>query len=235
MPSELMASPEGHHATTSATSIDFEDITRAKEATAYAATSVIDDAVSQSASASVSANVVMNEMVDKIVGSEATNESEYRKDAAAFRAPPTPPSYSFEDSPVKTGGNDTSYGLLGTSTAQEFLNDSRFATPHQPSPYETPGPLLPSIYNSVFALTPDEVSSRPSTAKGLSPPRLPGQPSSSDYLVQSNFSVMPALSSVIPSHTPPFVKRNNNGDRRDLTYGTALAPMTALTYSSPCQ
>ncbi|MCJ1476918.1 hypothetical protein MMC13_005587 [Lambiella insularis] len=231
MPSELLASPEGHHATLSATSIDREDITLAKQASACVAASVNNDAVSQSASASVSANVVMNEMVDNIVGSETTNESEHYKDAAAFRAPPTPPSYSFDESPVKSAGNDTSYRLLGSSTAQEFFNDSTFATPRQPSQHEPSMPLLPSIYNSVFAPTQDEVSSRPSTAKGLSPPRSSRPRPSNENLAQSSFSAVSAPSSMLLNHTYQFAEGTANHSPQDLgtsNYGSTFSPMTAL-------
>ena len=198
MPSELMASPEGHHATISSTSLDREDISLVKQANANFAKSIINDEASQSASVSISANLVMNEMVDNIVGSEATNDSECHKyDAMPFRAPPTPPSYSFDDSPVKTGGNDTSYGIFGSSTAQDFLNDPDYNTPRQASQQGTPRPLLPSIYNTVFAPTPDEVSSRPGTAKGLSPTRLSLKPQANEYLVQSSVSSMHASSSML--------------------------------------
>ncbi|MCJ1416027.1 hypothetical protein MMC32_002362 [Xylographa parallela] len=217
MPSELMASPEGRHATISSTNIDREDISLAKEASANAPKSIINDEVSLSASASASAKLVMNEMVDNIVGSEVTNDSEsHDYYASPIRAPPTPPSYSFDESPVKAGGNDTSYGIFGTLTIQGFLNDSNYNTPHQPSPQRTLGPLLPSIYNTVFAPTADEVSSRPSTAKGLSPNRLSLQPQANEYFVQSSVSSMHAPSSMFPNHTPQFVVGNGYGTHQDI-------------------
>ena len=209
MPSELMASPEGHHATISSTNIDLEDISLAKEAAANAPKSVINDEASLSASVSVSVNLNMNEMVDNIVGSETTNDSGcHDHHATSMRAPPTPPSYSFDESPLKTGGNDTTYGVFGTSTAHGFLNDSDYDTPRQTSHQRTPGPLLPSIYNTVFAPTANEVSSRPSTAKGLSPNRLSLQPQANEYLVQSSVSSMHAPSSMFPNQTPHSVAGN---------------------------
>ncbi|MCJ1283004.1 hypothetical protein MMC26_002331 [Xylographa opegraphella] len=204
MPSELLASPEGRHATISSTSIDREDISTAKEAGAYATKSIINDEASQSASVSVSAKLGMEEMVDNIVGSEATNDSDcHDYYASPIRAPPTPPSYSFDESPVKTSGNDTSYGVFGSSTVQGFLNNSNYNTPRQPPHQRTPGPLLPSIYNTVFAPTANEVSSRPGTAKALSPNRLSLQSYANEYLVPSSVSSMHAPSSLFPNHTPP--------------------------------
>ncbi|MCJ1403274.1 hypothetical protein MMC11_006497 [Xylographa trunciseda] len=236
MLSELMASPQGHHATISSTSIDREDISLAKEASANAPKSVVNDEASQSASVSVTANLVMNEMVDNIVGSEATNESECRDYyASPIRAPPTPPSYSFDESPIKSCGNDTSYGVFGTSTLQGFLNDPNFNTPHQPSHKGTPRPLLPSIYNTVFAPTPDEVSSRPSTAKGLSPTRLSLQPQANEYLVESSMSSMHAPSSMFPDQTPHFVVANSYCLPQETTgaHGSALGSTMSLAQTDP--
>ncbi|MCJ1382893.1 hypothetical protein MMC17_006006 [Xylographa soralifera] len=236
MPSELMASPEGRHATISSTNIDRDDISLAKEASANAPKSIINDEASQSASMSVSANLVMNEMVDNIVGSEATNDSEcHDYHVSPIRAPPTPPSYSFDESPVKTGGNDTSYGVFGTSTVQGFLNDSNYNTPHQPSHQRTPRPLLPSIYNTVFAPTPNEVSSRPSTAKGLSPNRLSLQPQANEYIVQSSVSSMHAPSSIFPDHTPHSVVGNGHCSQQDPidAHGSAVGPMMSLAHQDP--
>ena len=147
MPLEVMASPQGHRPTLSSTSIELGEIS-ARNALARDAASLIGDETSQSASVSVSANLVMNEMVDNIVGSETTNGSEYQGNLAGdrpVRAPPTPPSYSFDDSPAKTAGNDTTYGIMGTLTAQEFWDEQKTHSPQQPSQHGTPRPLLPSI------------------------------------------------------------------------------------------
>ena len=201
MPSELLASPQAHHVTLSS-SVERSDIPRAAEGTLQAAVSINDDGASLAPSTSVSTNRLMNEMVDNIVGPEATTESEKQRNMAEFtpfRAPPTPPSYSFDDSPLKTYGNDTSYDLLGTATAHEFLKDTNIESPHQPSQHGTPRPLLPSIYNSVFAPTPDEISPRPGTAIGLSPARLPLQQPHRD-LMQSSVCSMPDPSSTFSGH-----------------------------------
>lgn len=206
----MMASPHGHHPTLSSTSIELGEIP-ARNAIARDAASFVGDATSQSASVSISANRVMNEMVDNIVGSEATNDSECQgnlADGNLFRAPPTPPSYSFDDSPNKTAGNDTNYGIMGTLTAQEFLNERKTHSPQQPSQHGTPRPLLPSIYNSVFAPTVEEVSSRPGTAKGLSPTRQSMHQTSNEFTVQSSISSMQTPSSMFQENVPISVKNN---------------------------
>jgi len=205
-----MASPQGHRPTLSSTSIELGEIS-ARNVLARDAASLIGDETSQSASVSVSANLVMNEMVDSIVGSETTNGSEYQgnlADGTSLRAPPTPPSYSFDDSPAKTVGNDTTYGIMGTLTAQEFWNEQKTHSPQQPSQHGTPRPLLPSIYNSVFAPTAEEVSSRPGTAKGLSPTRLPVQQTPGGHMVQSSISSMQAPSSMFQENAPMSARPN---------------------------
>jgi hypothetical protein len=211
MPPEVMASPHGHHPTLSSTSIELGEIS-ARNAIARDAASCVDDATSQSASVSISANRVMNKMVDNIVGSEATNDSEgpgNLADGSPFRAPPTPPSYSFDDSPNKTAGNDTNYGIMGTLTAQEFLNEQKTHSPQQPSQHGTPRPLLPSIYNSVFAPTAEEVSSRPGTAKGLSPTRQSMHHTPTGSTVQSSISSMQAPRSMFQENVPIAVMKSD--------------------------
>jgi hypothetical protein len=196
MPSEAFASPEGHHQTLTSTSIELSDI-EAKNATARDAASCIGDEFT--ASVSISANPQMNAMVDQIVGSEATNESEYQDDMAdltPFRGPQTPPSYYFEDSPIKSTGNETNYSVFGTVSAQEY-----WAEQQQVAQQETPRPLLPSILNSVFAPTAEEMSPRPGTAKGLSPIRL-NQQTPSKHLASSSISSMQAPSSLYMENLP---------------------------------
>ena len=164
MPSELFASPEGHQATLSSISIDREDISQANGSGAPDMIPVPDERDSQAASAAVSMTTDMNRMVDNLVSSEATDDSEIEDafaNASAYRIPPTPPERSFDDSPSQEAGNETSYGLIGTLTAQDLVRDLHAYSPQQ----QTPRPVLPSIYNSPFAPQAGEEISRPSTAK----------------------------------------------------------------------
>ena len=160
----------------------------------------------------------MNQLVDNLVGSEGAIDSECHENTAIAvpsRAPPTPPSYSFDDSPTKDLGNDTNYSLLGTSTAQDLAQEMHSYSPQQLQ-QGTPHPLLPSIYNSPFAPTPGEAhSSRPSTAKQMSPLHAGEQSDSqsnmlfllqqqqpSGFSIQSTASSMPDPSSIFLANTP---------------------------------
>lgn len=198
MPSELLASPEGHHAILSSTSIEREDIAQAKM-TALDAASTIGDKASQSASASISANPAMKRMVDDIVGSEASNDPEDlnespRPPVVENRAPPTPPSYSFEESPLKDVGNDTSYGVIGTLTAHDLVQEMRSYSPQEVQ-LGTPRPLVPNMYSSPFAPATSGSPSRPGTAK-----RLPLEQPRNEYSLQSSVSSMQDPSSIF---SPP--------------------------------
>ncbi|KAL9119600.1 MAG: hypothetical protein Q9187_003852 [Circinaria calcarea] len=195
MPSELLASPEGHHATLSSTSIEREDIAQAKM-TAPDAASTVDDRASQSASVSISANPAMKRMVDDIVGSEASNDPEHldespRPPTIENRAPPTPPSYSFEESPLKDIGNDTSYGVIGTLTAHDLVQEMRSYSPREVQLGSTPRPLVPSVSSSPFAPATGGSPSRPGTAK-----RLPLEQQRMEYSLQSSVSSMQDPSSM---------------------------------------
>ena len=89
-------------------------------------------------------------MVDELVDSETTDDG--------FEDPSRP---QIGLAPMTELGNETSYGLFGTSTASEL--GGRLDMQDQP--------LLPSIYNSPFAPQPGERTSgsRPSTAKRSTP------------------------------------------------------------------
>ena len=80
----------------------------------------------------------------------------------------TPPNPTWNDWACQAPGNDTSYGMIGTSTAQNLLQDLPSPSSAQQL-YSTPRPILPSIYNTPFAPLPIDATpspqSRPSTAK----------------------------------------------------------------------
>lgn len=186
-------------------------------------------AVPKSVSASISTNVVMNEMVDDIVGSEAMTEMEEFNDTNGFthaRAPPTPPSYSFDDSPIKDAGNETNYSLFGTLTAQNLAQQ---LPPLTPSPLtqqsSNPGPLLPSIFNSVFALVPDEINgSYSNIANCSSAQQLSPQPQSMRHSVQLSISSMPESSNMFTNGTinigTPDASSCTHGHTNNGTHGT---------------
>ncbi|KAI9877059.1 MAG: hypothetical protein M1830_004909 [Pleopsidium flavum] len=212
LPSELLASPSGHQATLSSTSIEREDIPKvnghANKSAAPDALSTIDDQTSQSASM----NTAMNHMVDNIVGSEAdecaTADVHYNENI-----PPTPPGHTFDDdSSMYEPGNDISYGLMGTLTAQDFVAKvhAYSQSPTHSTNRSTPRPVLPSVLNSAFAPQPGEVSpqTRPSTANRVSPTppsQFSLQPQSvlqNGYSVQSSISSMQQPSSLAYPYSP---------------------------------
>ena len=173
VPSELLASPSGHQATLSSTSIEREDIPKANSRVNKSAipdgASNIDDQTSQSASM----NTAMNHMVDRIVGSEF-DECTNGDNPDDENIPPTPPAHTFDDdSPTYDPANETSYGLMGTLTAQDLIAKvhAYSQSPTHSINRSTPRPVLPSVLNSAFAPQPGEVSpqTRPSTATCISP------------------------------------------------------------------
>jgi len=216
VPSELLASPSGHQATLSSTSIEREEIPKANGQVNKSAvpdgTSNIDDQTSQSASM----NTAMNHMVDKIVGSEfdeCTNEEHYDDE----NVPPTPPGHTFDDdhdSPqTYDPGNETSYGLMGTLTAQDVIAKlhAYSQSPTHSTNRSTPRPVLPSVLNSAFAPQPGEVSpqTRPSTATRISPTppsqlflQHPTAQMQSGHSVHSSLSSMQQPSSLTYPYSP---------------------------------
>ena len=235
MPSELLASPENRPATLS-TNIERDEIPPVDPP----ARSIMDDRISLSASASVSisANPAMNRMVDSIVG---PSEAPYDSSSHALilspldhvpRAPPTPPSYSFDDSPSQEVGNDTSYGLMGTLTAQELVQQARENERAQQHSTPRPAPLLPSIYNSPFAPLASDASSRPSTANAHT--RAPQFFLPTEHDISSSISSMQPPSSFSPGLAEVWSRRLGNVGPGGMRYGNVAAEgmEQGMTYQS---
>ncbi|KAK2766014.1 hypothetical protein FQN54_007529 [Arachnomyces sp. PD_36] len=176
LPSQLFASPNGHHHSLSSTSVERDDIQQARETRNYAenAGPAADDAASQSASASVSANTSMHRMVDALVDSEISDIP-----------PPVAPLPVIQDGyPLTPTGHplepESNYidkppnAETGLSSNYSTIRPSQTPTLAQfPAgvPY-SPRPNLPSIFNSAFAPQPGEApspNSRPGTARQTSP------------------------------------------------------------------
>lgn len=215
VPSELLASPDGRAATLSSTSIERQDILEVIETTAPDRVSMIDEGASQSATVSVSMNPAMRRMVDNLVDEEEEDLGTM-DDHNILNGPKelTPPNPTFNDWALQAPGNDTSYGMIGTLTAQDLLQDMPTPSPAEQL-FSTPRPVLPSIYNTPFAPLPSDIAppplSRPSTAKRAlghskhnssnfsSLEKLPNGWS----VHSSNISSMPDPSSMVLPHTPP--------------------------------
>ena len=121
---------------------------------------------SQAASISVNMDPASKRMVDNLVGSVTTDDGE---DAGFIDHSTNEALRGFGRSEHRPSaaqvGDETSYGLIGSSTVREHFGD-----PQNPIP-NSPRPILPSITNSPFALQPGEETpgSRPSTAKRKTP------------------------------------------------------------------
>ena len=214
VPSELLASPNGREATLPSTSIERQEIAAVKGPTAPDKASVVDEGASQSATASVSMSTAMHRMVDNLVdgeeevGKNNNNQNIVNGSGAMMPSYPTSTDWDFQDV-----GNDTSYGLIGTLTAHNLLQELPI-TPSAQQLYRTTGPILPSIYNTPFAPLPSDATpspqSRPSTAtrvpghsKQNSGNVFPLQPQANGWSVHSsNFSSMPDPSSMVFPNTP---------------------------------
>ena len=163
---EDMLEEENYQTSLSTTGIELEEITHVDETTLPDARASNSGETSKAASISVNMDPASKRMVDNLVGSETTDDGE---DAGFIDNPTNEASRGFgrsehRPSPAQVG-DETSYGLIGSSTVREHFGD--FQNPISNSPR----PILPSITNSPFALQPGEETpgSRPSTAKRKTP------------------------------------------------------------------
>ena len=137
-------------------STDQREVTHVDETTFPQISNSVNNSDSQIDLASVSMDPTSRQMVDDLVDSEMADDK-----------PETPSKPGLVASSPNEVGNDTSYGLFGTSTASELEARANFQNQHP----VIPSPLLPSIYNSPFAPQPGEnaTNSRPGTAKRTTP------------------------------------------------------------------
>lgn len=151
-----MSAKEGLQEFRPSANVDRERVTHVDETTFPQMTESVVDGGSQVDSTSVNIDLALKRMVDDIVGSETVDDE-----------PREPSKPSIALAPSHENADETSYGLFGTSTASELA--ARAGTQEQP--LVTAPPLLPSIYNSPFAIQPGEATpnSRPSTAKRTTP------------------------------------------------------------------
>lgn len=202
---EGMREEESYVAPLSSTGIELKEVTHIDETTLPDAPISINGGASQAASISVTMDPVSKRMVDDLVDSELNDNGEDAEfiDHATNEVP-----HSFVDprhgsSPAKDVGDETSYGLIGTSMAREHFGDLQGPVSNSPRPH------LPSIINSPFALQPGEETpgSRPSTAKGKTPShsqqnsqtRFPLQRQPNAFSADSS----PSNSSTMPDPTAP--------------------------------
>ena len=205
---EGMREEESYQAPLSSTGIEIGKVTHVDETTLPDAPISITGGASQAASISVNMDPVSKRMVDDLVDSEMNEDGEDAElvDHSTNEAP-----HSFADprhgpSPAKGVGDETSYGLIGTSTAREHFGDLQGPVP------SSPRPRLPSIINSPFALLPGEETpgSRPSTSKRKTPSHSQ-QNSQTRFPFQRQpnaLSSSPSNPSTMPDPTAPNIHAN---------------------------
>ena len=154
---EGVPSDAGYQVTPSSASVERAEITHVDETALADLAGSVDGGTSQAASAGISTDLASKRMVDDLVGSETTDDDEI----------PIAPAQGLSTARFgsKNTVNETSYGLIGSSTAREQFRDDH------DHPKVSPRPVLPSIYNSPFAPQPGEATpgSRPGTAKRSTP------------------------------------------------------------------
>ena len=236
---EDMREEENYQASLSTTGIELEEVTHVDETMLPDAPASVSGETSQAASISVNMDPASKRMVDNLVGSETTNDGE---DAGFIDHSVNEASHGFGrsghlPSPAQVG-DETSYGLIGSSTAWEHFGDLQ-----NPSS-NSPRPILPSITNSPFALQPGEETpgSRPSTAKRKTPShsqqnsqtRFPLQRQAMGFPVASS----PSCPSSMPDPTAPTSYTNGiYGDQPPLkntfhSNQTYTRPWTFTTFGN---
>ena len=207
---EGMREEEGYQAPLSSTAIELDEVTHIDETRLPDAPASISGKASQAASISVNMDPASKRMVDDLVDSETTDDGE---DVELIEKFADESQYGFVGpghipSPAEYVGNETSYGLISSSTAREHFGDLQGPVTNSPRP------PLPSITNSPFALQPGEETpgSRRSTTKRKTPShsqqnsqtRFPLQPHSTAFSVDSSQS----NTSSLPDPTAPGPHRN---------------------------
>ena len=213
--------------------MEFDAVTHVDETNLPDAPASISGRASQAASTSVTMDLASKRMVDDLVGSETTDDREFADSSEQF---PHGGSHVFADarqihSPAKELGNETSYGLIGSSTVREHFGDLQCPVANSPRP------LLPSITNSPFALQPGEEppGSRPSTAERKTPThsqrnsqtRFPLQRQPVALSVDSS----PSNPSTMPDPTAPPGSYGNGRNQHPLLKNT-FPPVQSYTRGS---
>ena len=234
-----MREEETYQASLSTTGIELEEVTHVDETTLPDAPASISGETSQAASISVNMDPASKRMVDNLVGSETTDDGE---DAGFIDHSTNEAPHGFERSGQRPSpaqvGDETSYGLIGSSTAREHFGDLQNPISHSPRS------ILPSITNSPFALQPGEETpgSRPSTAKRKTPShsqqnsqtRFPLQRQAIGFSVASS----PSNPSSMPDPTAPTSHTNGvYGDQPPLmntfhSNQTYTRPRTFTTFGN---
>ena len=203
---EGMREENSYQAPLSSTGVELKEVTHIDETVLPVESASNSGNASQAASISVNMDPASNRMVDDLVDSETTDDGE---DTEFLEQSTNESPHSFADpghlpSPARDVADETSYGLISSSTAREHFGDLQ-----APTANKSPRPPLPSITNSPFALQPGEETpgSRPSITKRKAPShsqrnsqtRFPLQRRSIEHSVHSS----PSNASSVPDPTAP--------------------------------
>lgn len=158
----------------------------------------------------------MKRMVDELVGSEATYDADFldtpTRDEVP-RPPPTPPSYSFDDSPFDKPDDHTTYGLLGNNHGYDFPEDD------SPDHAQLSTPRFSSLYTFPMASYHGETASRPSTAHRVSSQQQDDHDTRPNFVSPHN-APFPSSITVLSATARPY---EAYGQPR-LSIGTRYAP-----------
>ena len=197
---EGMREENNYQAPLSSTGVELNEVTHIDETVLPAAPASSSGRASQAASISVNMDPASKRMVDDLVDSETTNDGD-DADFLEQLADDIPGNFPSQARDV---AEETSYDLIGSSTARQHFGDLQ-----APNANQSPRPSLPSITNSPFALQPGEETpgSRPSTTKRKAPShsqrnsqtRFPLQRRSIAHSVHSS----PSNASSVPDPTAP--------------------------------
>ena len=169
---EGMREEDSYKAPLSSMGVELDEVTHIDETVLPVAPTSISGRASQVASISVNMDPASKRMVDDLVDSETTDDGEDAEFIEQFTdgIPHDFAARGYLPSPAKGVADETSYGLISSSTAREHFGDLQ-----GPVANNSLRPPLPSITNSPFALQPGEETpgSRPSTTKRKAPSHSP--------------------------------------------------------------
>jgi len=131
--------------------------------------------------------------------------------------------------PPKVSGNDTSYGIIGTPTAQELARRLSARSSMETSPR----PRLPSIYNSPFAPQTDDAGPPSHPSQRNSQQSLPQGSQANGHHVIECISSLPDPSSIgnySPNCMPAYVTHSPRNQPNIWTHERGAAVRTRLSW-----
>jgi len=132
--------------------------------------------------------------------------------------------------PPKATGNDTSYGIIGTPTAQELARRLSARSSMETSPH----PRLPNIYQSPFAPQADDAGSLPHPSQRNTQQGFPqGTQANGHHVIESSFCSVPDPSSIgnySPHCIPAYVTHSPRNQPNIWTHERGAAVRHRLSW-----